>query len=177
MKHNEWDKLRVAAEADAKLHRNNSCDIQSPRCDLKAAILSGNLISRGDNTAISYLSRAERRWICLEAIAPKGALTFRRVYHRCVIFFFSSKCMSPFRPKSPPAHWWGVKGTGHPKKKQSLSKVLYPSKHFKHSPEQLRQTKTRKHFMDGFSKPWGLKVMWKDVTDALFKAKIFTVAS
>lgn len=104
MKHNEWDKLRVAAEADAKLHRNNSCDIQSPRCDLKAAILSGNLISRGDNTAISYLSRAERRWICLEAIAPKGALTFRRVYHRCVIFFFSSKCMSPFRPKSPPPH-------------------------------------------------------------------------
>lgn len=104
MKHNEWDKLQVAAEADAKLHRNNSCDIQSPRCDLKAAILSGNLISRGDNTAISYLSRAERRWICLEAIAPKGALTFRRVYHRCVIFFFSSKCMSPFRPKSPPPH-------------------------------------------------------------------------
>lgn len=154
MKHNEWDKLRVAAEADAKLHRNNSCDIQSPRCDLKAAILSGNLISRGDNTAISYLSRAERRWICLEAIAPKGALTFRRVYHRCVIFFFSSKCMSPFRPKSPPPHIGeALKEQVTQKKKQSLSKVLYPNKHFKHSPEQLRQTKTRKHFMDGFSKP------------------------
>lgn len=119
MKHNEWDKLRVAAEADAKLHRNNSCDIQSPRCDLKAAILSGNLISRGDNTPISYLSRAEHRWICLEAIAPKGALTFRRVYHRCVIFFSSLNACRRLG-LNPPMHWWGVKGTGHPKKKSKV---------------------------------------------------------
>lgn len=85
--------------------------------------------------------------------------------------------MSPFRPKSPPRIGEALKEQVTQKKKQSLSKVLYPNKHFKHSPEQLRQMKTRKHLKDSFSKPWGPKVMWKDVIDALFKAKIFTVAS
>lgn len=90
--------MKQTAEADAKLHRNNSCDIQSteragfsPRCDLKPPLYCQETSFHvGDNAAISYLSRAVRRWICLEAISPKGALIFRRVYHPCVIFFFLS---------------------------------------------------------------------------------------